>query len=439
MNVAYFSPLPPQQTGIALYSDQLVPELRKLMQVDCYDFGNESTGQTSLPVADFSKTGRISDLSRYKAVIYQIGNNPYYHLEIFRTLQLFPGIVVLHDVILYYLFAGLGAEGLTKHLWLNYGRSRAGDIRKILASSPDQNILRYRAPIEYPLTASIFPHATSIIVHNRSARDHLLALGCERAVHVVPLLAYPSADPPAGGTELEALRRKYSIRKGEVVISCLGFIGPTKRMAQVCQALAILKDRLKFHFLIVGVGDDVSAMIEEANLSELTTRTLFVDDRAFSLHLQLSDIVVNLRHPSMGESSSTLTRAMALAKPCIVSTDGSFADLPPDTVVKIDVGENEVRDLAAALDRLVSDGAARSALGRAAQHYTETTLSAPKVAAHFKRIIDLDIKQRAQESLLTDVRQSVDAHRAANLLEESIVRNLPAHLRDHFGGTTGRR
>jgi glycosyltransferase involved in cell wall biosynthesis len=438
MRIAYFSPFPPQQTGIALYSDQLVRELRKLVQVDCYDFGNKSVDPASMTVADFSRTGRISDLANYDAIIYQIGNNPFFHLDIFRTLRQFPGIVVLHDVILYYLFAGLGVEGLIKHLWLNYGRARADDIKTIIASSPEQNILRYRTPERYPLTASVFPHATRVVVHNRSARDHLLALDCRRPVHVVPLLSYPSADPAAAQSELEALRRKYSIRKGEVVISCLGFIGPTKRMAQVCRALALLKDRLKFHFLVVGEGDDITALVEGANLSDLTTRTLFVDDRAFSLHLQLTDIVVNLRHPSMGESSSTLTRAMALAKPCIVSNDGSFADLPVETAVKINVGENEVRDLAAALDWLAGDKVARTALGAAGQRHTETTLSAPKVAAHFKRVIEMDIKERAQEALLADARELRGVDMVAGLFQDTLGRTLPAHLRDRLRRTTGR-
>jgi glycosyltransferase involved in cell wall biosynthesis len=439
MRIAYFSPFPPKRTGIALYSDQLVGELRKLMEVDCYDFGNESVDPLSMAVADFSRTGRISELANCESVIYQIGNNPYYHLDIFRTLRQFPGVVVLHDVILYYLFAGLGAEGLTKHLWLNYGRSRADDIKEIIAGSPEQDILRYPAPEKYPLTASIFPHATRIVVHNRSARDHLLALGYKRPIHVIPLLAYASTDPPATQSELEALRRKHSIPKGELVIGCLGFIGPTKRIAQVCRALRLLKDRVKFRFLIVGEGDDVATMIDEANLSDLTTRTSFVDDRAFSLYLQLTDIVVNLRYPSMGESSSTLTRAMALGKPCIISNDGSFGDLPTEAAMKIDLGENEVRDLAASIDRLAGDKAARAALGGAGQRYTETTLNASKVAAKFKRVIETEIKERAQQTLLADARELRGVAMVAGLLQGAIVRNVPAHLRDHFPGARDRQ
>jgi glycosyltransferase involved in cell wall biosynthesis len=437
MRIAYFSPFPPKQTGIALYSDQMVQELGKLVQIDCFDFGREAYPSAPTAVTDFAQAGRISDLAAYDAVIYQLGNNPYYHLEIFQTLRQCPGIVVLHDVILYYLFAGLGVEGLTKYLWLNYGRARADDIKDIISDSPERNILRYQTPERYPLTASIFPHATRVVVHNRSARDQVLALGCERPVHVLPLLAYPSSDLPAEQNELQALREKYSIRKGALIISCLGFIGPTKRMSQVCRALALLKGKVKFHFLIVGEGDDLAAGVEEANLADCTTRTAFVDDRAFSLHLQLSDIVVNLRYPSMGESSSTLTRAMALRKPCIVSDDGFFADLPAEAVVKIAVGGTEVDDLAAALDQLARDKTRRTALGAAAQRYTETALAASKVAAQFKRIIDLDIKERAEKSLLADVRESRGTEVVASLFRENIVNKLPAQLRNVFGDTIG--
>lgn len=439
MRVAYFSPFPPQQTGIALYSDQLVRELRRSMPIECYDFGNESADTASMGVADFTRTGRVSDLTNCDTVIYHIGNNPYYHLNIFYTLRQVPGIVVLHDVILYYLFAGLGVAGLTKHLWLNYGRSRADEIKEIVANSPEQDILRYRAPEKYPLTASIFPNATRIVVHNRSARDHLLALGYQRPIHVIPILAYPSADPPAVESELEALRTKYSIQKGELVIGCLGFIGPTKRIAQVCRALELLKDRVKFRFLIVGAGDDLAGMIDEAGLSDLTTRTSFVDDRAFSLHLQLTDLVVNLRYPSMGESSSTLTRAMVLGKPCIVSNDGSFGDLPSESVIKIDIGENEVRDLAAAIEQLADDKSARAALGAAGQGYTETTLSASKVATKFRRVIEIDIKERAQENLRADARELRGADVVIGLLQDQMGRNLPPHLRAHFSAASNRQ
>ena len=125
---------------------------------------------------------------------------------------------------------------------------------------------------------------------------------------------------------------------------------------------------------------------------------------------------------------------MVLGKPCIVSNDGSFGDLPTEAAVKIDLGENEVRDLAASIDRLAGDKAARAALGGAGQRYTETTLSASKVATKFRRVIEMDIKERAQENLRADARELRGMDMVAGLLQDAIVRTVPAHLRDHFGG-----
>jgi glycosyltransferase involved in cell wall biosynthesis len=437
MKIAYFSPFPSQRTGVALYSDQLVRELQKLMDVDCYDFGNESSAPGSLAVTDFARTGRVSQLSGYDAVIYQLWNNPHYHLNIYHTLRQVPGIVVLHDIVLYYLFAGLGRDGLVKHLWLNYGRAGAREVQTIVAESPDRDILRYRTPEKYPLTASIFPYATHIIVHNGAAREHLLGLGCKRPIHVIPHLAFPSADLPATETELAALRKRHKIAQDELVIGCLGFIGPTKRIGQVCQALGQLKGRIKFRFLVVGEGDDLSDMVAEAGLAELVVRTAFVGDRAYSLYLQLTDVVVNLRYPSMGESSGTLTRALQLSKPCIVSDESAFADLPGTAVVKIRVGTNEARDLAVAIEQLALDKKKRAALGEAARAYATTELSPARVALQFKRVIEASIAETAQEKLLAEARDGHGVDVAAGLLRDAIITHLPPHLERQFVAPRG--
>jgi glycosyltransferase involved in cell wall biosynthesis len=244
----------------------------------------------------------------------------------------------------------------------------------------------------------------------------------------MPLLAYPSLNSSATTAELAALRKKHGIAEDDLTISCLGFIGPTKRIAQVCEALAKLKGKIKFRFLIVGEGDDLSAVIENAGLSELTIRTAFVDEHAFSLYLQLTDLVVNLRYPSMGESSATLTRALLLGKPCIVSNDGAFADLPDSVVVKIALGNSEVPDLTAAIERLAVDKEARAALGAAGRSYAATELSPTKVALQFKRVIETNVAEAAQDKLLADATGGKGADVAAGLLRDAIVRRVPPHL-----------
>ena len=56
------------------------------------------------------------------------------------------------------------------------------------------------------------------------------------------------------------------------------------------------------------------------------------------------DVLVNLRYPTMGETSGSVIRALSLGKPLVVSDVGWFAELPDDVVLKVPVDEYEVRD-----------------------------------------------------------------------------------------------
>ena len=54
------------------------------------------------------------------------------------------------------------------------------------------------------------------------------------------------------------------------------------------------------------------------------------------------DVLVNLRYPTMGETSGSVIRALSLGKPLLVSDVGWFAELPDDVVLKVPVDELEV-------------------------------------------------------------------------------------------------
>ena len=89
MKVAYFSPMPPEPSGIADYSALLVPALRELLDVDVVKRGTK-------------RPPRGTDLS-----VYHLGNNPDAHGWILDALRRRPGAVVLHDFVLHHLVAGL--------------------------------------------------------------------------------------------------------------------------------------------------------------------------------------------------------------------------------------------------------------------------------------------------------------------------------------------
>ena len=89
MRVAYFSPMPPERSGIADYSELLLPSLRRRVEVAVVRRGRR-------------RPPRGSDVC-----LYHVGNNPEAHGWIVEALRRRPGVVVLHDFVLHHLVAGL--------------------------------------------------------------------------------------------------------------------------------------------------------------------------------------------------------------------------------------------------------------------------------------------------------------------------------------------
>ena len=96
--------------------------------------------------------------------------------------------------------------------------------------------------------------------------------------------------------------------------------------------------------------------------------------------MQACDVHVNLRSPTMGETSGTAIRALALGKPLVVSDVGWFAELPDDVALKVPVDDDEVDTLVAALELLASRPDVRAAMGAAALELARSEHDLDRVA-----------------------------------------------------------
>jgi glycosyltransferase involved in cell wall biosynthesis len=104
----------------------------------------------------------------------------------------------------------------------------------------------------------------------------------------------------------------------------------------------------------------------------LTDRVAFVghvDMKSFYNYLFVCDVVLNLRHPSRGETSATMLRAMSCGVPTIVNDVAAFSDLPDDTVTKIEPGPAQEEELLEKLQRLTDDKDHRDRVGAAARQH----------------------------------------------------------------------
>src|SRR5215467_10767542 len=103
----YASPLPPQRTGIAIYSRWLIEALADFFEItlytDCSDISDSYLAQFRV-----LRHGRDRvDFGVFDYRLYQIGNNPWFHSYIYEACLLYPGWILLHEFVLYFLVIGL--------------------------------------------------------------------------------------------------------------------------------------------------------------------------------------------------------------------------------------------------------------------------------------------------------------------------------------------
>ena len=388
MKLAYFSPMRPARTGIATYSRELAKALRRRCEVTVFTQTENADPVEGVEIFDFFHDPSVlKSLGGFDRILYHVGNNPWYHLEILKALTLFPGAVCLHDVVIYYLAAGLGKGGLLKELLLDDPENAFRDLKRIEEESPGGDLLRYPTASKHPCVRGLLESTPHVIVHNETSANAVRALGYAGHVDVIPLLHYGDEQVPPSREESQKMRSSLGYGESDVVFGAFGFIGPTKRLDKVLHALALLKDRgkaSKLRLLIVGEGaDSLNEMIRELGLETIVKKTGFVADDQFQTYLSALDALVNLRYPSNGESSASLIQAMSYGKPCVVTDDASFSELPDGTVLKVGFNGAEIEDIARVMEEVLSQPARARKVGKAARAYILANHAPDAVAARF--------------------------------------------------------
>lgn len=392
MKIAYFSPLPPQRTGVADYSKELLPALTGRAEVDLWV--DEPVACEELPhcrIYNYFDDPELRHALRdYDAVVYHMGNSPA-HRNIYRTLLTTPGVVVLHDFVLHHFFAAYYLEALRSppsyiaEMAYNYGG--AGEELARTALTSERQLWEYE-PIRYPLNKRVLDHALGVIVHSDFARRLVVQSHPHLPVVKVNLpVAVAEPFPDAG-----ELRERYGIPADRVVIGSLGFGSLAKKIEQVLRAVAKI-GRKDFLYLLVGeVGENFRHDLRRHGLSDLVRATGYVDWKTFNDYCHLIDVGVDLRYPTMGGSSASVCRILGAGKPCVVSDLGWLAELPDKCVLKLDVAAGE-QSLVKCLSDLIADQALRREMGRRARKYIREQHGVEMAAAQYVKFLD-EVRQR---------------------------------------------
>ena len=389
-----FSPYAPSANGIADYVGELMPYHRA-----DFDVTLVIADDAVVPV-EGQLTPRVllaSEFRRHRAFfanapkLYHVGNNPD-HCYMLDFLARDPGIVVLHDYNLNYMHevatqGWKGRNGYWPALQLEYGMIGKDEVRSRFERRDRGQFATY----ELPLNGDVLEAATGIITHARYVQYKVAARVPHKPVWYVPHHLSPAVAHYAQITRGEA-RQQLDLSESEIVITAPGFITYAKRIPMLLSALSALRTRVP-PFRLVLAGEkcpdqyDVDTDIAAAGLKGCTTVTGYLSEADFFKHLAACDLVANLRHPTGGEMSGTLIRALGMGAPAIVLDIGPMGELPRTVVQKVAWEGDRHAALMAALYVLISDKTRRQQLGARAAAYARNTHNIEKIAARYAEIV----------------------------------------------------
>jgi glycosyltransferase involved in cell wall biosynthesis len=439
MRIAWFTPFSPRST-IGHYSAAVLGELAREHAVVVFaPAGPDGDGPrpTDFPLVRLPDTpppDLLAALAEFDAVVYHLGNYPPYHLPIYETAVRFPGVVVLHDLVLRDFFLDYATRVARRPdqypAMLRYAHGPDAEVHgwEVIGGRAAEVINDPRR-LDWPLFLPALRGAVGAVTHSAYARGRVAGAG---GVPVAQL-DFPLFGP---ARELADLSHRPAPADGPVRLLTFGMLNANKLIHATIEAIArsrVLRSRVRFE-VIGGGGDEYRAELRELvrrhRLEQVVHLAGWQPDDRLRAALVAADVVVNLRNPHTGESSASLLDSLVAGVPTVVWDHGSYAEFPDDVVVKV----KSEGELGPALERLVADPAAREAMGRAAREHAVRRFDTATYCRGLVRFLERTAAVRQFAPL---------ADRVTNLLremgctaEDETVRRIGRQLDDWAGRTT---
>ena len=345
LSVGFVGPLPPTRSGIADYDAEILSSLSK---------------KSSLSVSSYEPPQASAALKAgHDVLLFQIGNDPL-HAPSVEALcapaRRTPAVVVLHDFVLHHLFAAAYLD-----------RGREADYARALETAhgargrafAEQGRRGPRIPVwdldpwAFPMSAGVIRAADAVVAHSALVRGAVLSESPKTRAFEIP---HHVVEAPR--TPRDEARRALGLPLDRPVAASLGVVTPAKRIGKVLEAFAALPaGRRPFLFVggAVGPEDPLHVFVDEHGLAGDVAFGGYLSDGDFWRAASAADFAVNLRHPTMGETSGAVCRLAGFGLPLVVSDTGWFRELPDAFASRVPVGGDEVPRLAAEIERLAFD------------------------------------------------------------------------------------
>jgi glycosyltransferase involved in cell wall biosynthesis len=387
--LAYVSPLPPERSGIAEYSAELLPELSRHYDIDVIAPQTDVSdpwirANCHLRGIEWFRT----HAGMYDRILYHMGNSTY-HAHMFELMEEIPGVVVLHDFFLSGVMSYLEMTGTDPGIWLAALYESHGYAAVAQRFKSDTGA----AVVAYPCNLRVLRAALNVVVHSNHSMD--LARFWYGPAAAERWRVVPHMRRAVGKVPRQSARRALGLDECSFVVCSFGLLGPSKLNLRLLSAW--LASRLGSDpdctLVFVGEnagGDDGAALLAAIAASPSRDRihiTGWADGDLYRSYLAAGDVAVQLRVRSRGETSGTVLDCMNYGLPTIVNAHGSLADLPDDAVIKLPDSFAD-SDLAAALQRLRDLPVERARLGERSREIIRTAHAPRMCGDHYAHAIE---------------------------------------------------
>ena len=400
--LAYISPLPPEKSGIADYSAELLPQLARYYDIDVIvDQPVLADGWVKASLPQRSLAWFDEHARSYQRVLYHFGNSMM-HKHMFALLERHPGVVVLHDFFLANVlhamhYSAYQPAAMQRALLASHGLSALQDMQRNGESS---------AVWKYPCNKQVLDQAEGVIVHSdypRQLAERWYGPGAADGWRCLPLLR-GHAEPGAGATPgavadraqaRAAARAALGLRDGQVLVCAFGLLGRTKLNHRLLEAWLATPLAGDSDCQLVFVGDagdsdyglDISDKVHAVKRKFRPRITGYVSPEEYQRYLAACDIAVQLRAESRGETSAAVLDCLLHGIATVANAHGSSSELPDQVLVKLD-DEFSSAQLGEALLRLRADSALRASLGQAASAYIAQEHAPEHVGLQYRDAIE---------------------------------------------------
>ncbi|WP_095198611.1 glycosyltransferase [Mesorhizobium carmichaelinearum] len=365
--IAFLSPMPPDQSGVADYSAASIKELGKL--ADVHVFSRLAPMTTPDGAASAQQITTLPCLSSgFDRVVGVVGNS-HFHLEVFQLLERYGGACIEHDNRLLGFYAGL------------FGRSRTCAVaeRELGRSVTEDEIISWlqdESRLRATFLGEIAEWASPMFVHSRVTARIVQERFSKTAVYLPFSIYRQWENDPTDQRLKSAARQSLGIAAKEFAIVSLGFVHSTKAVEECIWAVDLVRSwniPVKLYFVGELAGDEgpFKDMVSQLGLTDhVVFSSSFIRETQYRDYLLAADAAIQLRTHRFGGLSGALLDCITVGLPTVTNEDLAMAMEAPTYVATVPDHPSPVL-IAEALAGISQAGVNRSQFDEERRRYCE--------------------------------------------------------------------